>query len=73
MAEMYFLGCLCCLVKVGQCFHASFLSVVYTNAGPLGLNNKCVCVWWGQKRRLLLSLSAKFGELINLIPPGICL
>lgn len=42
MIILGFLRCLCCLVKLGQCFHAFFppLSVVYTNAGPWRVNNK---------------------------------
>lgn len=66
-AGRYVLGCLCRLVKVGQgYFTPPPPSVVYTNAGPSGLNNK----WGGES---LLSLSTKFGVLISLIPPGICL
>lgn len=47
------------------------LSLVYTNVGPLRVNNK----EGGEelKERLLLSLSAKFGVPIRLIPLGICL
>lgn len=59
-------------MKLGQCFHAFFLSVVYTNVGPWRVNNK-----WGGKRKekqgLLLLLSAKFGVSIKLIPLGMCL
>lgn len=57
-------------MKLGQCFHAFFLSVVYTNVGPWRVNKK-----WGKKRKerqgLLLLLSAKFGVSIKLIPLGI--
>lgn len=70
MIILGFLRCLCCLVKLGQCFHAFFspLSVVYTNAGPWRVNNKGE--GWGGG---LIMLSAKFGVPIRLIPQGVCL
>lgn len=48
-------------MKLGQCFHAFFLSVVYTNVGPWRVNNKWEKKKKGKARIASIAISKVWG------------